>query len=516
MHHREPANDNSQKIQPADFSFGQDPAAPQAESAPQQRRAQSGGRSQLVTAAVGGGLILALAGVFWGLPQLVEAPQVAPAATTPEQQAPAAKSGESPFSDAEVAQLRRDMQKILMDILQLREELRDRQVEIWAEEAFSAAQALAEEADAIFRQRDFARAKQQYQQALEALQTLRDSIPERLEQHLAEGNEALDRGDSEGALKAFGLVLTISEKHPRGLRGMERAERLPQAWAHFTDGKSAFAENALDKARSELQAALATDPETRAASELLPKVLAAIEERDYSTAMSAGYSALSAGDFAAARKAFLRAQKLRPDAADPAAGLAQAENSLGQNRLEQLLARASQQEQEEQWHAAAANYRKLLEADASLVSAITGRARSQARAELDDKLQELLADPLTLSESSRNQYARGVLTEARKHADKGPRIRTQVEDLEQALTRALIPMPVRLQSDSSTQVVIHHVGRLGIFSEREIALRPGRYTVVGTREGYRDVRHEFTVDPASAPPTIIIECAEKIIHANNS
>jgi tetratricopeptide (TPR) repeat protein len=465
---------------------------------------------------MGTGLTLALVAVFWVLPQLVEKPKIpVPQATQNSPQPAPGNIKESPYSDAEIAQQRRNVQKILQDILLLQEELEERQIKIWADEEFSAAQSLAEGADTIYRQRKFMQAQQQYQQSLAALQQLRDSIPERIEQHIAQGQDALDIGDAKAAHQAFDLVLTISDNHPRGLKGKARAEKLPQAWASYNEGKQAFTKNSLDKARDALQAALAIDAETRPASELLPRVLAAITERDYSEAMSSGYSALGRDDFSTAKKAFERAQALKPQATDPAAGLAQAQNGLGQNRLEQLVVRAGQQEAAEQWHAAAESYGKLLEADSSLVSAITGKARSGARAKLDDQLQELLGDPLSLGNSQRNQFARQVLADARKLNAQTPRISDQIERLENALTKALIPIVVRLQSDSSTRVTIYHVGQLGNFAEREITLKPGRYTAVGTREGYRDVRHEFVVDPASGTSTVVIQCAERINSANN-
>ncbi|WP_234994976.1 tetratricopeptide repeat protein [Microbulbifer donghaiensis] len=426
-----------------------------------------------------------------------------------------AKIQASPFSDAEIAQQRREVQKVLQEILTLKEELQERQIETWANEDFSTAQALAEEADGIYRQRNFKSALDKYRESLAAFQQLRDGIPERIEKHLAAGHQALDSGDAEAAHEAFDLVLTISEDHPRGLKGKARAELLPDAWRHFTEGKQAFSANDLDTAREALQQSLAVDPQTRLASELLPKVLSAITERDYSAAMSAGYAAIAEQDFTSAKTAFERAQKLKPSAEEAGIGLRQARNGAEQIRVDQLFSSARQQEQTENWHGAVKSYTALLKQDGSLVAAITGKARAEARAQLDDQLQDLLKDPLTLGTSKRNQFARQVLADARQLNAGTPRLQQQIEDLENALTRALIPLPVRFRSDRSTSVTIYHVGRLGNFDQREITLKPGRYTAVGTREGYRDVRQEFTVVPGEETPIVVIQCGEKIIGANN-
>ncbi|MCW8126507.1 tetratricopeptide repeat protein [Microbulbifer halophilus] len=526
MQHRDPSSDDDTTIQPADFSFDRDGAGGNRPQKPgpaaKTPGAGKGDRAQWRPLALGGLLLAGLVGVFWLLPQAVEKPEprIEPATTdTGEQESGAKKIQASPYSDAEIAQQRRAVQKVLQDILVLQEELEERDIEVWAAEDFAAAKSLAEEADGIYRQRQFKRALDKYRESLAAFQQLRDSIPDRLEKHIADGNEALDRGDAEAAHAAFDLVLTISEDHPRGVKGKARAEKLPQAWKHFTDGQQAFADGQLDGARDALRQSLEVDPQTRPAKELLPKVLAAITERDYSESMSTGYAAIAERDFTAAEKAFLRAKKLKPEAEDPAIGLRQARNGAEQSSIDQLLARAQQQEESEDWHGAVESYTSLLEKDGSLVSAITGKARAEARAELDDRLQALLDDPLSLGDSKRNQHARSVLADARTisgSSARTERLQQQIENLETALTQALIPLPVVLQSDSSTNVTIYHVGRLGNFAEREITLKPGRYTAVGTRAGYRDVRREFTVEPGEEPPTVVIQCAEKINGANNS
>ncbi|MBB5212891.1 tetratricopeptide repeat protein [Microbulbifer hydrolyticus] len=521
MQHRESSSKEQTVIQPADFSFGGAPSGGNPDgkhsgSQPDQKLKRD---SKLLPILLGSGMLAALVGVFWVLPQMVEkpvVPQITKSSETSSPPAAAKKIQESPYTDAEITAQRREVQQVLQEILQLQEELLERKVEIWAAEEYFAARTLAEEADGIYRQRKFMQALEQYRLALTGMQQLRDSIPERIEQHLAEGHTALNAGNADAARKAFDLALTISEDHPRGVKGKARAELLPEVWPHFTAGKEAFSENTLDTAKAELEKALSLDPETEPAKALLPEVNAAILERDYSEAMSAGYASIAGGEFDKAKSLFMKAAKLKPDAVDPGVGIKQAENRIAQARIDRLFASAAQSEKKEQWHQAAETYRKLVSQDSSLVSALTGKARSEARAKLDDQLQELLDDPLTLGQSKRNQYARKVLADARALKAETPRLQGQIEQLESAITQSLIPITVLLQSDASTNVTIYHVGKLGNFSEREIALKPGRYTVIGTRHGYRDVRQELVVDPSAESPVVTIECAEKINSANKS
>ena len=65
-------------------------------------------------------------------------------------------------------------------------------------------------------------------------------------------------------------------------------------------------------------------------------------------------------------------------------------------------------------------------------------------------------------------------------------------------------------SDNATQVAIPSIGVFGTFDRREIRLKPGTYTVVGTRDGYRAVHQEFTVEPGQQSVTITVSCSEPI------
>ncbi|MEC8427512.1 MAG: hypothetical protein VXZ35_03750, partial [Pseudomonadota bacterium] len=61
-----------------------------------------------------------------------------------------------------------------------------------------------------------------------------------------------------------------------------------------------------------------------------------------------------------------------------------------------------------------------------------------------------------------------------------------------------------------TQVTVYKVGSFGQFSEQHLELIPGHYVAVGSRQGYRDVRKEFTISPSGTRTSVWIQCTEKI------
>ena len=50
-----------------------------------------------------------------------------------------------------------------------------------------------------------------------------------------------------------------------------------------------------------------------------------------------------------------------------------------------------------------------------------------------------------------------------------------------------------MTSDGLTDITLLRVRRLGTLAEQTLSLRPGVYTAVGIRNGYRDVRIKFEV-----------------------
>lgn len=68
---------------------------------------------------------------------------------------------------------------------------------------------------------------------------------------------------------------------------------------------------------------------------------------------------------------------------------------------------------------------------------------------------------------------------------------------------------VALVSDGLTQVTVSGVGSFGAFTRRDVELKPGRYTLIGAREGYRDVRRDLSVSPGQTQ-TISVSCYEPL------
>ena len=230
----------------------------------------------------------------------------------------------------------------------------------------------------------------------------------------------------------------------------------------------------------------------------------------FARAMSEGLAALDRQDFATAREAFQRAAVIQPGSEQSADGLARAEAGARLTAIQTLRQEAVALEAREDWHAARQRYKAILELDASVELAQNGMARSRRRAELDDRLESHLRQPERLSSDDVLQEASAILEQASVVETPGPRLKRQTEQLARLAEMFATPVTATLESDRLTEVMVYKVGRLGTFERRDLDLRPGTYTVVGSRRGYRDVRRKLVIEPGVPPQPLAIRCEERI------
>jgi hypothetical protein len=129
---------------------------------------------------------------------------------------------------------------------------------------------------------------------------------------------------------------------------------------------------------------------------------------------------------------------------------------------------------------------------------------------LDLKLVNLIENPNLLFSDQVLRDAEVLLVEASAIQQAGLRLTSQINDLGLLVQIASAPVPVEIYSDEETEVTVYRVGSLGKFLVKQLALRPGNYTVVGSRIGYVDVRHELQVLPERDVSPIRVECVESI------
>jgi eukaryotic-like serine/threonine-protein kinase len=308
---------------------------------------------------------------------------------------------------------------------------------------------------------------------------------------------ARDRAaESTGALDAGSVSLARTR--------LAAATQLLDAVEHAAPAASAAA--AAPVRQPQAAPAPQSDTETAAAAPTPPPT----RDDAYARAAGEGFAALGAGRFAEARAAFDRARAIRPNGPEALDGLRRVSAAEGTSATNTSpKSHAEELEAQERWDEAVAAYAAALREHPGLAYAKTGKARAGERARLDHELQGLLDQPDQLADPATRAQAAAWLANAQATTPAGPVLRSQIARLQILLPEYDKPVRVSLVSDSNTQVAILSVGSFGSFEHRDVELKPGTYTVIGSRVGYRDVRREITVTPGGRQ-TVSVSCYEPI------
>jgi hypothetical protein len=341
---------------------------------------------------------------------------------------------------------------------------------------------------------------------------------------IAAGQKALAAGQEELANQAFDLAKRIDPNDKRIADGQRHTHNLNGVLPLLADGQNAESARDYQRAAQDYGKALSLDPGNDKARAGLARANAAFGDDNYAKAVGSGFAALGAGRLDDARDAFDKAHALRPTGSEASDGLRRVSAALSAKGFSSLRQRAAGLEAQERWDEAVQAYDSALQEDPSLAFAQEGKDRAAARAELNASLQALIDRPERLSSTSVRNQAQALLDTANQQSPSGPVLRSQITrlgllmpDYDSAVksgpARAdLMDKPVRLSlvSDNATDVAIPSIGQFGTFAQRDIQLKPGRYTVIGTRDGFRDVHRDITIAPGQESQTISVSCSDPI------
>ena len=381
---------------------------------------------------------------------------------------------------------------------------------VWGGREFSDAKMLSAEAAGAHDAGDIELAQVRLSAASQLLDKVERRIPQALAAQLDAGEKALASGQGEVAAQAFDLARKIDPSDSRATNGMRRVRTLSGVLPLLADAENAERARNFARAVQDYSQALSLDPADTRAKEGLARANAAFGDDNYAKAVGAGFAALGAGRLAEARDSFEKARGYKANGAEAAEGLRRVAGVMTARGYADTRQRAAGLEAQERWGEAMAAYDQALQQDPSLQFAQLGKARTATRADLDNRLQGLIDRPERLGSPAVRQEARELLQTARSQMTSGPVLRSQIARLEILLPDFDKPVRLSLVSDNATQIAISSIGEFGTFARRDIDLKPGKYTVIGTRNGYRDVRRDITVAPGQTTQTVSISCSEPI------
>jgi len=455
------------------------------------------------------GLLVIAAGVFILLAPDPNATQVSNTVvsaqgetSTATSQVAEADDSPAPWDESRIKQARTDSQDILSQLLKSQKELETKNVTEWGAQGYESALAKAAQGDEFYKVKDFQNAVASYQDALNEMQALDSLIPQVLNELIDQGNSAIDEGKTDFAREKFQAAIALDQNSIPALRGIDRAATLDQVLGFMRDAaldeqefRSSDDIEFLKLAAEKYTQALALDPRTESAKLGAQRTAELIADKQFRDAMSQGFSALFAQRYGSAKQGFSQALKVKPNDETASAAYRQTLASDKRSSLTSMLANAKRLERNEEWASALSTYQAVLQRDPNQVSAKLGKIRSQARKNLDVSIKEVMADTLALARVTQREKAENVLSDAKRIKTKGAVLSRQIASIEASLKQVDSTVKVSFTSDGLTDVNLIKAGskkiRLGRFSVKNLALKPGRYVISGVRLGFKDERREI-------------------------
>ncbi len=337
-----------------------------------------------------------------------------------------------------------------------------------------------------------------------------DGVRRTMNKALEEGRAALTSGDAAAAIAAFGRAAALDPGNTAAENGLRRSEVLAEVQALETTALAHEERHETKAATRAARRVLELEPNSEIARGVIRRAALAAEKADYRDLVTRGLAALEARQYQPALGAFSSAAEHEPAAPEVVDGLTRARAGLKQDAVSRHLALAAEAEEAENWALGVGEYRSALALEPSLAVAQEGDVRTSERLELTRRIEFHLANPDRLATTKVLEEAADLVAEAKVVASRGPRFSDLIDRLDRLIVQTSIPVPVILESDGLTSVVVFRVGEFGTFDRQTIELRPGTYTVVGRREGFRDVRLVIKVGPGQSPPIVRVFCTEAI------
>ena len=449
-------------------------------------------------------LLLALF-VVLALPRLAKQETVLqPAVTEPA-------SSTVPGVEEDVASLaRHNAEQALQAYLRLRAEPGLADAERWAQEESGRAFEQAEQGDGFIGRRSYNDAEAAYRLATDTLQQLLDTRPRRFQTILQRAYGLLEENKPDEALADFELALLMEPADSGALAGQARARVRADVLSYVDVAKVAEQEQHFEDALQAYARAVALDPEYQPAVSALQALESRLQDVRYQDALGTALSALEKSQFQTSAGALKEAKSIHPDSQEVKDLQLRLHSAQQAGELASLRSQARRSVAAENWQVAEGLYRKALAIDSGTAFAIAGQEKARRRIRLHGQLDHYLDDPERLYSPEPLKNATRLLSSTGSIPVEEPLLKGKIDSLAQHVEQAKTPVDLLLLSDDQTSVSIYHVGQFGHFSEKRLSLLPGRYTVVGSRSGYRDVREIITVLPGKPLPPLMIRCEEPV------
>ena len=416
----------------------------------------------------------------------------------------------APLEQAKIQKRKQAAETVASSLLRLQIELEDLGGQLWAKAAYDQVTVIGNLGDDAYRNQNYETAIEKYSQAIAVLEASLQKVDAIFQTNLDTGNQAIIDGDAEKAIQAFMILVAIKPDSLELQASLRRANNLREVMQLAATANAEEKNGELQTALRLYQQAYQLDANWAVAKTGVARVQKTIRLNRFNDKMSDAFTALNSKEYAAARDAFAAALSLQPNSTAPNDGLQQVELAILQDSIESHMTSAVAQTKTENWADAKTQYEAVLALSPGTTQASDALKRVEKRLEIQRTLDQFINQPELMMADDQLQAAKDLTLQAARIRDRGPELKDRIRKLSHLVSLARIPVTLTINSDNRTSVTIFRQGNFGKFEETSLALFPGVHTIVGKRNGYRDVQQDITIKGTERALSIDIRCSEKI------
>ena len=411
-------------------------------------------------------------------------------------------------------------EKIEIDWMLKKTDAEKHRLTIWAKDDYEIALVLEQQADNYKNKKQYKNSENYYKKAIEKIDEIFTKKQQIFNQLVNQGTALLNDEKLQQAELLFIKAQVIDKENKLIIRSLERIDNRNKVNILYDQSIDQEKNDELDEAVKLLEKALIIEPEFIKINKKLTELKEKKLKKYFNKTISEILEALDINDLTVAEKKLNLAKKI--NSTDPI--IEELEIRITEKNINYKIKRlqkiARNQVKNEQWYKAKKTYQKILTLDPDVSSAIVFRERAVAYIYLNKLLNDIILKPERLrNEQVLEKSKKNLLfinNELQKKENiyfsklKTPDLNKKILSAEKIIKDASRYINVTIKSDNETEIIIYKVEKLGKIIEKVIKLRPGQYTIVGSREGYRDFRKTIKITAADQMVLVNVYCREKI------
>lgn len=415
----------------------------------------------------------------------------------------------TPFKDAQQERASEAAQTIIDEFVQYQDILeRNQYGNDDHQEIYGTILERANRGDSLFVERRFDEANSEYKLALQEMKALLDDMNSQFDHWVEQGTNALQDRDFETSLNAWTRAEAIKPLDQDVQAKLARVQLLPKVNELIRESDRARIKEDWVQALEHLNEVKKLDPLTIRIADRREEILERITSQDLNDALTDGHEQLASNNFDSAEQIFEKILVDYPDNTAAQTGLQQVERARLTAKIEALKVAGLEKENELDMPGALKIYDEALALDNSLQFANEGRERVFEIISVVNDMNDTLQDPHALSADEEYNEAKETLATAQSHRGHSEEYDKLLQKFSDLVSYAGTLLQVVLISDELTEVTLTTSHQIGSFRRHELTLRPGRYTLHGSRDGWVDIRKTFIVQQDMEPVSIV--CEEQI------